>query len=491
MMRLGLITCIFLQLSVLTWADISLDPIFGDHMVLQRNQPIRISGKTTPQHEVIVTFAGQTRLATSDENGQFVAWLNSLEACSQGQMLEVRGDGLCRVEDVLIGEVWLASGQSNMAKPMGEISGQLPTDNFETEVAAANHPLIRLFQVPHYGKVGGNDLDMNWLPCEPGTLEGTDFSAVAYYFARELRYRLDIPIGIINSSFGGTMIETWIPKEYLEGSSEFSHVLSETYFAWVDGVQASELYESMIRFLEGFPLQGFIWYQGETNAMTGEIADYPRKMELLVSSWRELWESPDAPFYYVQLAPFRYSSLLDREVWLSPVALPFFWEAQSEALRIPHSGMVVTTDLAGNGHDIHPTNKRDVGIRLGHLALQKTYGVESVEAKSPKLSKVERGEDGSICLFFDFVGKGLCRSDGNTLDFFEVAGKNRQYVPADARIVFESCVIVSSSIVEGPVAVRFAWSELATPNLVNSNGLPVIPFRTDNWRVSPIQTRRD
>lgn len=481
----ALYVCFFVTFS--TFAEIVLSPVFTDHMVLQREQPVRIWGRTTPRHEVIVRFSDQVSRVISDENGTFTVWLKPLSASTESRDLTITGDGSVKLRDILVGDVWLASGQSNMDKPLGERKGQRPTDNYQTEIAAANHSLIRLFQVPHHGEINNEDYEMTWLQCSPDSLENSNFSAVAYYFAREIHYRLQVPVGIIHSSFGGTMIEAWTPHEYLEKSVKFASVLSQPYFAWVEGVQASELYESMIRDMQGFSLKGFIWYQGEQNLLAGDIHDYSEKMELLVKSWRELWNNSDAPFYYVQLAPFAYSSLLDREVWLTSEALPLFWEKQTSALRIPHTGMIVTTDLAGDGHDIHPTNKRDVGIRLGQLALQETYRVRSFEAKSPTLSRFEVGEGGTIRLFFDNVGEGLHRSDGNTLGFFEVAGKNRHFVPAAARIVSDCSVVVSTSIVEEPVVVRFAWSELATPNLVNSNGLPVIPFRTDDWGVLSIQ----
>lgn len=471
-------------------AEVALPAIFSDHMVLQREKPVRVWGTATPNGKVTVEFGNHRATARPNDDGAWEAILPAMEASAEPRTLVVRDDDQSlRFEDVLVGEVWLASGQSNMEKPLGEKRGQRPTDNYCTEIAAADHPNLRLFQVPHYGKVTDESAHMRWLASSPETIKATEFSAAAYFFARELLHNLGVPIGIIHSSFGGTMIEAWTPATALKAEPELANVLEEPYFAWVDGVQATELYQSMIEPLVPYTLRGFIWYQGEANAMNGETEIYTVKMRALIEGWRNAWKSPDAPFYYVQLAPFNYSAWDSFPAWLTPEGLPLFWEAQTAARAIPHTGMVVTTDLAGNTRDIHPTNKRDVGLRLAHLALVETYEDTQRVAHSPSFKDLKIRDDGSIALTFTDVGNGLARGDGDPLSDFQIADESRVFVPAQARIIAGDTVIVSSSLVENPIAVRFAWHETATPNLVNSAGLPAIPFRTDDWPVINVREK--
>jgi sialate O-acetylesterase len=467
--------------------------IFSDHMVLQRDKSVRIWGTGEPESTVEVSFGKATVSATVDLDGHWQALLPPFPANSDPQILRVSDGQDIRVfEDVLVGEVWLASGQSNMEKPIGEMRGQRPLPNHRTEIAMANHPQLRLFQVPRHGKAKeGDDAVLRWLPCSPESIAATNFSAVGYYFGRELLYDLDVPIGIIHSSFGGSMIEAWIPRFALEDNTELAHVLQEKYFAWVEGVQATELFESMIAPLVPISLRGFIWYQGEANAMNGEAETYTSKMGALIKGWRSLWDSPEAPFYFVQLAPFNYSDWLKFPAWLTPEGLPLFREAQTNALAIPYTGMVVTTDLAGDARDIHPVDKAPVGQRLAHLALAETYGRAEIVGLSPQREKVDFLEDGSVRIHFKNTGGGLARSDPGPLSHFTIAGKNREFVPATARIVGKDTVVVSSSRIPHPEAVRFAWHETAAPNLVNSAGLPAIPFRTDDWPVRNTRPKPD
>lgn len=470
----------------LAGAEIQLAPIFSDHMVLQRGIPVKVFGKTEPGSRVKVEFGQQSQFVQSDQHGDFRALLKPMKASFTPQSLVLQcGDDVVTIEDILVGEVWLASGQSNMEKPMGPRRGQRPTDNYETEVALANYPNMRLFQVPLWGKVEKPDYQKRWLKCSPETLMESQFSAVGYYFSRELLARLDVPVGIVNCSFGGTMIETWIPREFLESSEQFACKLEEHYFAWVEGVQASEQYEAMVRDLQGYSVRGFLWYQGEANLLLGETDDYADKMELMIRAWRTLWEQPDAPFYCVQLAPFRYSTLLDREVWLTSQALPKFWESQSQARSIPHTGMICITDLAEDGRDIHPTQKREVGERLGHLALRETYGLESIEAYNPEISQVTFAQNGTAEVKITSAAGGLITRDGNPVSGFELAGDSREFAPAEAVITGPDTLTVSSSLVKLPTQLRFGWHETRSSNLVSGSRLPVLPFRTDKW---PVQT---
>lgn len=464
---------------------LTLPAVFSDHMVLQRDRPVVVWGEADPGEEVTVRFGGHRATATADADGRWRTELPAMPASHEPRELVVAGREERRFADVLVGEVWLCSGQSNMEKPLGEMRGQRPSDNHLSEIAAADHPKLRLFQVPHHGKVGRPEHQMRWLPCTPESVVATGFSAAGYFFGRELLVNLEVPVGIIHSSFGGTMVEAWTPREAIAAEPRLEGLLESEYFAWVDGVQATELWQSMIEPLVPYTLRGFLWYQGEANAMNGESSTYTTKLATLAKGWRQAWSDAEVPFYYVQLAPFNYSAWDSFPAWLTPRGLPLFWEAQAAALdEIPNAGMVVTTDLAGDGKDIHPTNKRDIGLRLAHLALQETYGDDRRVVHSPRVAQIDIGDDGRVLLEFDHVGAGLARADGNPLGHFELAGKGRDFHPAEARIIDERRVEVMSSLVPRPVAVRFGWHETATPNLVNSAGLPAVPYRSDDWPVA-------
>ena len=464
-------------------AELQLPPVFSDHMVLQQACPVKVFGKATPERTVEAWFADYRVTVEADREGHFELIFPPQEASWVGQILTLRCDAeQVVISDVLVGEVWLASGQSNMEKPMGLRSGQRPTDNFETEVSLANHPGIRLLHVPWNGKIKHPGYDLAWLPCTSENLLDSEFSAVAYYFSRELLARLDVPVGIIDCSFGGTMIETWIPREYLAESEQFACKLQQHYFAWVEGVQASEQYEAMVRPMQGFSVKGFLWYQGESNLLAGEIDDYAAKMELMIAAWRDLWTQPEAPFVFVQLAPFQYSSLKDRDIVYGPDDLPLFWEQQVQALSIPYTSMICITDLAEDGRDIHPTNKRDVGIRLGHLVLQQSYGATLSESRNPAICDVEYSEQGSVNVQLEFCGEGLYSADGQGIHGFTLAGEDHWFYPAIATVISANTISLRSEFVSHPIAVRFGWHETQTSNLRNASGLPVVPFRSDRWK---------
>jgi sialate O-acetylesterase len=246
----------------------------------------------------------------------------------------------------------------------------------------------------------------------------------------------------------------------------------------VKGVQATELYRSMVAPFVPFAVRGFLWYQGEANCMNAEHDIYATKMRALIAGWRAAWGRPDAPFYSAQLAPFAYSRQKNWEKQLTPLALPALWEAQMQSLDVPHTGLIVTADLAGNGRDIHPTNKRDVGLRFARLALAETYG-RKIPAQAPRLKSARPVGKATFEITLEHA-EGLHVVDDLNLIYFEAAGKDRVFHPADATIV-NGRIEVYSPVVAEPVAVRFAWDELAMVNLVNAAGLPVLPFRTDDW----------
>jgi sialate O-acetylesterase len=482
LLRRTFIPAALLLLAASVRADVRCASIFTDHMVLQRDRPVAVWGDASPSESVTVEFAGRKTATRADADGHWRAELPAMPASAESRTLSVHGSNTVTFSDVLVGEVWLCSGQSNMEKPLGPRKGQKPTDDYEEEIRNATHPLLRLFQMPQYGKPQKGVLGLQWVPCTPDTIKETNFSAAGYYFGRELLNALNIPIGIIHSSFGGTQIEAWIPDSAFGSHAAIRDLRHVEYQAWVKGVQATELYDSMIAPLVPYTLRGFLWYQGESNVMQSDGAIYTDKMRALIESWREAWSEPAAPWYFVQIAPFDYSKWDKFPKQQTPEELPVFWEAQTQVLKLPHTGMVVITDLVKNLHDIHPTDKKDVGGRLARLALEDTYG-RHILAHSPRFSSMQRDGDGRLALRFTDTGTGLQTRDGKSPTDFTIAGRDRHFVPAHAEID-RDVVIVSSPDVKDPVAARFAWNETATPNLVNSADLPAIPFRTDDWPVA-------
>ena len=491
-----------------TFADIRLPQIFGDHMVLQRDSPLPIWGWAGPGEQVSVEFLGQIDSTSANAQGE---WQVELPPAKAGgpHTLTVIGTNSIELQNVLVGEVWLCSGQSNM-----EMGVSLCL-NPEAEIAAANHPQIRLFLVPKkLNAEPQTDIEADWHLCTPETIAKGGwggFSAAAYYFGRHLQRELDVPIGLIQAAWGGTRIEPWIPPagfaavpavrdiyEQLQLQNPRSDLYKERLGgvldeveAWLNVARAAQqseepvpemptyppellppndpqqptvLYNAMIHPLVPFALRGAIWYQGESNHTEG--MRYTEKMKALIGGWRGLWPSGEFPFYYVQIAPFPYGDE-------APDVLPKFWESQTAALEIPHTGMAVIHDV-GDLNDIHPKNKQEVGRRLALVALAKTYNQE-VSYSGPLYRSMQiKGDE--IHLRFDHGG-GLKTRDGAAPDHFAVIDQERGgFVRANAKIAGDE-VVVSAPGVEHPVAVRFAWHKLAEPNLVNAAGLPAAPFR--------------
>ena len=360
------------------------------------------------------------------------------------------------------------------------------------------------------------DVEADWHETTPQTIAG--FSAVAYYFGRKLYKNLDVPIGLINTSWGGTRIEPWTPpagfatvpalasisKEIQEAHANYRAQLPEKMKeveAWVAATRKAletdaqltqmpenrhplrhhtrptGIYNSMVHPLVPYAIRGTIWYQGESNLRDGR--HYHKKMKALINGWREVWGQGDFPFYFVQLAPFNYTKRFN---YSGPDTghffLPRIWEAQAATLALPNTGMAVTTDIS-NLTDIHPRNKQDVGRRLALWALAKDYGRDDVTYSGP-LYKAMAVEGNTIRLTFDHVGSGLTSRDEKPLTWFEIAGADEQFVEAKATIDGNT-IVVSSETVTNPVAARFGWHESAEPNFVNKEGLPASPFRTDSW----------
>jgi sialate O-acetylesterase len=341
------------------------------------------------------------------------------------------------------------------------------SDNAQQEIAAAKYPKIRLFTVAHkISETPLDDCEGAWVECSPETVGG--LSAVAYFFGRHLHKELGVPVGLINSSWGGTICEAWTSREALQADEDFKPILDRgKQFNPKNPNQPSVLFNAMIHPILPFVIRGALWYQGESNV--GRAAQYKKLFPTMIQDWRKRWQIGDFPFYYVQLAPFRYRNA-------QPECLPELWEAQLQTLRLPNTGMAVITDI-GNIKDIHPTNKQEVGRRLALWALAKIHGKQVVY--SGPLYDGYTVEGNKIRIKFQHADDGLvCK--GDRLTHFTIAGEDKKFVPAEA-VIDGSTVVVSSPQVDKPVAVRFGWLDTAEPNLFNKAGLPASPFRTDNF----------
>jgi len=468
-------------------AEVTLPRIIDHNMVLQRNQPVPIWGWAAPGERITVEFGGQARSTKTDKTGRWEVRLRSLKASAVPAQLVVAGENRIVLTNILVGEVWLCSGQSNMEKPIGEQSGQKPVPNYEQELANSDFPQIRFFKVEkEMAAVLTKDVkSRGWFLCNSNSHEVLKFSAAAYFFGRKIHLELGVPVGLVESAWGGTRIEPWTaPVGFDAVRALHGKVELPAAEARVSNRTPTALYNAMIAPLVPFALRGALWYQGESNLI--DIPDgpiYADKMEALIRGWRKVWGMGDFSFYYVQLAPFTYYSDRDKPRSDSPERLPEMWETQAMALKVPKTGMVVITDLVDNLKDIHPRNKQDVGDRLARLALAKDYGRKEVVWSGPVYRKV-KFEKGRAIVSFDHTEGGLASKDGRPLSWFTIAGADRKFAAADA-VIEGDAVVVSSPEVEEPRSIRFAWHEKATPNLINGAGLPARPFRSDRYPVAP------
>ena len=443
------------------WAEVKLPKILGDNMVLQQQTEVRIWGWADPEEEVTVQFQDQKASTKADAQGRWLVKLRTPEAGGPYELAVAGKNNRLTLRNVLVGEVWVGSGQSNMEWPVSR------SDNAQEEIAAAKYPKIRLFSVAH--KISDKPLDDckgAWVECSPETVPG--FSAVAYFFGRHLHKELGVPVGLINSSWGGTICEAWTSREALQADEDFKPILDRgKQFNPKNPNQPSVLFNAMIHPILPFVIRGALWYQGESNV--GRAAQYKKLFPTMIQDWRKAWQVGDFPFYYVQLAPFRYGEA-------QPECLAELWEAQLQTLRLPNTGMAVITDI-GNIKDIHPTNKQEVGRRLALWALAKIHGKQVVYSGPLYESAVVEGN--KIRIKFQHADDGLvCK--GDRLTHFTIAGEDKKFVPAEA-VIDGSTVVVSSPQVDKPVAVRFGWEDTAEPNLFNKAGLPASPFRTDTF----------
>jgi sialate O-acetylesterase len=493
-------------------AEIKPASVFNDHMVLQRDMKVPVWGKASPGEEIIIEFAGQRQSAKAEKDGKWRIELEPMPANATPQTLSISSGNSksaiqnLKFEDVLVGEVWLCSGQSNMDFPVSN-NGSSVT-NAKEEIANANYPQIRLLKIPRgNSKEPLDSFKANWEECSPQTVG--PISGVAYFFGRELFQKLNVPVGLINPSYGGTPVEAWMSAETMKSNPACAPtaarlektiaewpVIMEKYKADSDTWTKEEaeakaagekfskpkprqpvganhpyapvgVYNSMLHPLIPYGLRGVIWYQGEGNSRRAE--EYHGLFTALIEQWRKEWNQGDFPFYYVQLANFKGTDdHPDDWAWLR--------EAQTQTLSTPNTGMAISIDL-GDPNELHPRNKQDVGKRLALIALNKTYGQSSLEFTGPVYTG-SKSEGTALRLSFDHA-TGLT-SQKTPLTGFEVAGEDKKFVPASA-VIEDETILVSSPQVTSPAAVRYAWTNAPEACLYNAAGLPAIPFRTDSW----------
>ena len=463
-------------------AALTLPRVFGDHMVLQAEQPVPIWGQAEEGARVTVRFAGRTQEAQADAQGRWRVVLEPLAPSRTPAELIVEADRRITFTDVLVGEVWLCSGQSNMEKPLGEQPGQQPVFDAAEEIRSADYPDIRLFKVKrNRASAAGVDVEGAWVRCRPENIDAMKFSAAGYFFGRRVHRETSRAVGLIDSTWGGTRIEVWIAPAAFAGVGAlepFARALQHPG-TLVERIEPASLYHGMIAPLAPFALKGALWYQGESNVHVGDSAtEYADKMVALVDGWRGAWQR-EFGFYFVQLAPHLYHVARPDRV-VSPETAAELREGQAiAAARIARSGLVVTTDLVDDLMDIHPRNKKDVGERLASWALAREYGRTDIQVSGPVFRRMETAGD-KVILHFAHA-EGLRTSDGKPPSWFAIAGEDRNFQPAIAAIE-GTTVVVRSPKVSAPAVVRFGWDEAARPNLINGAGLPALPFRTERPR---------
>jgi len=469
--------CFLLFNCIQVNAQLKLPSFFTSNMVLQRNKPVPVWGTATPGIEVTVYFASQKKTTIADAAGNWNISLNALQVSAIPQDLVVQAESTITLNNILVGDVWLCTGQSNMEYPLDRTLKRYaaPERGKDLSIDALTETKpdgIRYMYV---------ERTLNKIPVLPtkGWVNGMDtiiryVSAIGYFFANEVNETTNVPIGIISSSWGGTRIEQWTPDWAYKESKIFKDSVTSADYE-IDGMHPGQMFKGMIEPLIPFSIKGILWYQGESNCMVEDQSTYVEKFKLFINSWRNLFHDKQLPIYTVQISPFLYSSRKDPKKHTADL-LPQFWEAQTNCLKISNTEMVVTTDLVDKLSDIHPSYKWIVGHRLALSALAKSYQQKQVIYQGPVFYKMKQTKQ-HIEIQFKNAGTGLVSSNGEALTWFTIAGADGNFVKADA-VISGNKVIVSSPAITKPAYVRFAWDETAQPNLVNAAGLPAIPFRT-------------
>ena len=497
------LTCAFaLALSFTTpcFADVRLPKIFTSHAVLQREQPIHVWGWSEPGEAVSISLNGVTQTSTGDRLGQWSIYLPPQSAGGPYQLV-VAGTNRIVVDDVLIGDVWFASGQSNMEMPLRGFPGSAVVKNAEEEIRNANQPNLRLLLIPHKPSsfpLADFEGDVAWTACTPET--AAKFSAVAYFFGREIAEKEHVAIGLIDSTWGGTPGEAWVSMDGLSRDASLMPIFA-TWTKMADqqanipamlraekaedeaarqahqplpkhswhpdpaSYDPSWLFNGMVAPATGYRIRGVIWYQGETNSALERAPHYHKVFSTLIADWRRHWGEGEFPFLFTQISSFRSSP---NEDW------PLVREAQLETLSLVNTGMAVTIDV-GNPDNVHPSDKQTVGHRLALAGRAVAYG-EHIEFSGP-LFRETSVEEHAIRVWFTHAADGLA-GKGGALAGFEIAGSDHRFCPAEARIDGQT-VVATSPQVEHPLYVRYGWQNAPEVNLFNAADLPASPFTSD------------
>jgi sialate O-acetylesterase len=485
-------------------ADVSLNNMFGDHMVLQQGIKNKVWGKADPGEAVTVTLGGQKHSATADANGMWHVFLDPVQEYGGPHTLTVAGKNTITFNDVLIGEVWVCAGQSNMQWSLNN------TNDADLERAAAKFPNIRLITVPNRGTQEPQwNFNGTWSACTPETVG--NFSAVGYLFGRQLHQTLGVPVGLINNAWGGSAAEAWVQRDKLAANEKLKPLVErwvkmeadydkkmaewklEADKAKAEGkpqpkqpknpesdmtgnARPGNIHCGVLKPSIGYGIKGAIWYQGESNA--GRAYQYRELFPLMIKSWREEWGLGDFPFYWVQLADF-----MGEKPEPADSAWAELREAQTMTMKaLPNTGEAVIIDI-GEGKDIHPKNKQDVAKRLARWALAETYKRPGITARSPLYKGMEK-QGAKIVLSFDNVASnagGWRPFDVAEPQGFTIAGADKKFVAAKASILPDGRIEVTSATVTDPVAVRYAWADNPVCNMYSAAGLPLTPFRTDDF----------
>ncbi|MES2238834.1 MAG: sialate O-acetylesterase [Bacteroidota bacterium] len=458
------------------FAEVTLPKILGNNMVLQRQKKVAIWGTADPAEKISVSFAGQIKTTVADKSGKWSLNLSPMKASFEAREMTIKGSNTIVLKNILVGEVWLCSGQSNMEYALRKYKDyeSLPKGSRppEDDLNTANNPNIRVF-LDRRKYMEPSAEHLGWDPAIGRPL--VDFSAVAYYFAKDLYTKLHVPIGMISAAVPGSRIEPWIQSSKMQIEPKLKSGKTLDKLSKDDG-DTGKFYDTMIAPLIPFTLKGMLWYQGESNCFLNENIRYAYKLKTLIESWRNDFQDKNLAFYFVQIAPYNYSVSKDRP--LSIETLPEFWESQALSLHLKNTASVTITDLVENTTDLHPRNKWEIGRRLSLLAANKTYGQKNIVCSGPVYQNIKIAGN-TIEINYSNTGSGLASRDGKPLTWFSIAAKDGKYVSAKAEINGNK-VIVSAPEIQYPYSVRFGWNEAAQSNFINKEGLPAVPFRSDN-----------
>lgn len=474
-MKKQLISLFLLCCAATLGAKVKLHSLVGDNMIVQQQTDVRLWGTARPGAEIKMTpsWSGQTATCQADAQGRWLLTVKTPQASMTPYEITFDDGEPLTVKNVLVGEVWLASGQSNMEMPLKGFPGCCIKDGAQEIINASSMPQVRMFNVPRKQEYEPQtECGGNWMV--PSIETAPEFSATAWFFAKSVSKALGLPVGIINCSYGGSTVESWTNRALLETYPDVS-LKPEDMEKVLSWERPLLMYNAMLKPVQNYTIKGIIWYQGCSNV--GRHETYAQRLANMVDLWRKEWQLGEVPFYFVEIAPYDYDSAVQDE------KAAYLREAQFKAQSlIPNSAMISTNDLAEpfERHNVHPRNKQTVGLRLSLLALNLTYGQKQFHCFSPQYkSWTAKGSEAWISL--DHLEMGICRN--YDIQGFEVAGEDRVFHPADNVWVHWQTneIVVSSKQVAKPVAVRYCFHDFQPGTMIGGNELPLVPFRTDEW----------